>query len=65
MLGYGGFFFLNIIVDQAWHAAAVKTAGRFMLGLTFGVAHEAFVERLFGADKVIIVKGQFAAFAAL
>jgi len=52
-------------VDHARHAAAIETTGRFMLGFAFGVAHEAFVERLFRSYEVIVIKSQLAALAAL
>jgi len=60
-----GFFFFDVFVDQAGHASAAKTAGRFVLGFAFGVAHEALVKRFFRADKIVIVKSELAAIAAL
>ena len=61
----GGFFFLDVVVDQARDAAAIETAGRFMLRFAFGVAHIAFVKRFLGADVVVVVKRQLAALTAL
>ena len=61
-----GFFFLDVIVDHARHAAAAKAARRFVWGYAaFRIAHEAFVERFFRADKVVVVKSQLAALTAL
>ena len=60
-----GFFFLDICVNQPWDAAAVETTGRFVLRLALGIAHETLVERFLGADEVVVVEGQFAAFTAL
>ena len=54
----GGFFFFEVIVDQARDAAATEAAGRFVFGLVFGIAHEAFVKGFFGADKVVIINSQ-------
>jgi hypothetical protein len=64
MLG-SGFFFLDQVVDHPWHAAAAEAAGKLVTGFAFGVAHESLVEGLFSADKVVVVKGQLAALAAL
>lgn len=60
-----GFFFFDVFVDQAWYAAASETARRFVLGFPFGVAHEAAIKGFFRADKIIVIKRQFAAFTAL
>ena len=59
------FFFFDVFVDQARDAAATEAAGWFVLGFAFGVAHEAFIERFFRADEVVVVESQFAALAAL
>ena len=61
----GGLFFLDVFVDQTRHAAAAKTAGRFVPGLAIGVAHETFVEGFLRAHEIVVVEGQLAAFAAL
>jgi hypothetical protein len=60
-----GFFFFNVFVDQARHTATAETTRRLMLGLAFGITHEAPIEWLFRADEVIVVKSQFATLAAL
>jgi hypothetical protein len=60
-----GLFFFDVFVDQARYAATAEAAGRLMFGFAFGIAHEAPIEGFFSADKVIVVKSQFAAFAAL
>jgi hypothetical protein len=65
VLSRSGFFFLDIVVDHAWDAAAVETAGRYMLGFAFGVAHEESIKGFLGADKVVLIKSQLAALAAL
>ena len=59
------FFFLDIVVNHAWHAAATKAARQFEFGLALGVAHKASVKRFLSADVVVVVKRQLAAFAAL
>jgi len=65
MLGRGDFFFLNVVVDHSWDAAAVKATGRLMLGFAFGIAHESFIKRFFGADVVVVIKSQLAALTTL
>ena len=60
-----GFLFLDVLVDQPRDAAAVETTGRFVLRLALGIAHETLVKRFLCANVVVVVKGQFAAFAAM
>ena len=64
MLG-SGFLFLDQVVDHPRHAAAAEAAGQLVIGFAFGVTHESLVKGLFSADIVVVVKGQFAALAAL
>jgi hypothetical protein len=52
-------------MDQTRHAAAGKTAWRLMFGLAFRIPHKTAVKWLFGADEVVIIKGQLAALTAL
>jgi hypothetical protein len=59
------FFFFDIFVDEPRHATAAKAAGRLVFGLTFRVTHKTAVKRLFSADKVVIIKSELAALAAL
>jgi hypothetical protein len=61
----GGFFFFDVFVDEARNPAAAKAARRFVLGFSFGVAHETFVKGLLCADKIVVIKSYFAALAAL
>ena len=65
MFGGRSLFFFDKLVDEPGYAATAKTAGQFQLCFTLGVAHEALVEGLFGADIVIVVEGQLAALATL
>ena len=51
-----GFFFLDIFVDHARHAAAAKAARWLMFGFAFRIAHESAVKGFLGADEVIVVK---------
>jgi hypothetical protein len=60
-----GFFFFDVVVDETGDAPAVETAGRFIFSFPFGIAHEAFVKGLLGADVIVVVKSPFAAFTAL
>jgi len=53
----GGFFFLDIFVDQTRHAATAEAARRFILRFPLRIAHEASVEGFFRADEVVVVKG--------
>jgi hypothetical protein len=61
----GGFFFFDQVVDHARHAATAEALRDLVLGFALWVAHETPIKGLFRADVVIIVKGQFAALAAL
>jgi len=61
----GGFFFLDVVVDQARHPAAAKAARRLMFGFAFRITHEAAVKRFLGADEVVVVKRQLAALTTL
>jgi len=61
----GGFFFFDQFVDKPWHTATAETARRVVFGFPLWVTHEAFVERLFRSYKVIVIKSQLAALAAL
>lgn len=60
-----GFFFFDVFMDQARHTPTAETTRRFMLGLAFGITHEAPIKGLFRADEVIVIKSEFAALAAL
>ena len=60
-----GFFFLNELVDQAGHAAAREAPRRLVLRLPFRVTHKTPVKGFFRPYIIIVVKCQFAAFAAL
>jgi len=60
-----GFFFFDVFVDQPRHAAASEAARRLIFSFAFGIAHKSFIERLLGADEIVLVKGQLAAFATL
>ena len=59
-----GLFFLDELIDQLGHGAATDASGRLRL-CAVRISHVSQVEGLFGADIVVIVKGELAAFAAL
>jgi len=59
------FLFLDVFVDQTRHSTAGKATRRLKFRFTFGIAHEAPIERFLSADVVIIVECKFAALAAL
>lgn len=64
MLG-GGFFFFNVLVDEARDAAATETAGRFVFGFAVGIAHKTPIKRFLSADIVVVVERELAALTAL
>jgi len=59
-----GLFFLDELIDQLGHGAAGNASGRLRL-CAVRISHVSQIERLFGADVVVIVKGEFSALAAL
>src|SRR5882724_10081911 len=61
----GGFFFLDQFVNKPWHAATAETPRWLVFCFPLWVTHEAFVERFFRSYKVIVIKSQLAALAAL
>jgi len=61
----GGLFFLDQFVNESRRSATAETARWLVFGFALWVTHEAFVERLFGSHKVIVIKGELAALAAL
>ena len=60
-----GFFFLDELVDQAGYAAATKAARGLMARFSFRIPHKPSVKGFFRSYVIVIVKCQFAAFAAL
>ena len=64
MLG-PGFLFLDVFMNETRHRAASKTAGRFELRFAFRIAHETPIKWFFGADVIVIIESQLAAFATL
>jgi hypothetical protein len=59
-----GLFFLDELIDQLGHGAAGNASGRLRLGAV-GVSHVPQIERLLGADVVVIVKSELATLTAL
>jgi hypothetical protein len=59
-----GLFFLDELVNQSRHGAAANASRRLGLG-AIGISHKSQIERLLGADIIIVVKSELAAFAAL
>jgi hypothetical protein len=64
MLGCG-FFFFDILVDEARDAAATETAGGFVFGFAVGIAHETPIKRFLSADIIVVVERELAALTAL
>lgn len=59
-----GLFLLDELVDEPWDGPAANTPGRLRPGAV-RISHEPEVKGLLGADVIVIVKSDLAAFAAL
>jgi len=59
-----GLFLLYELVDEPWDGPAANTPGRLRPGAV-RISHEPEVKGLLGADVIIVVKGDLAAFVAL
>ena len=59
-----GLFLFDELVDEPWDGPAADTPGRLRPGAV-RISHEPEVKGLLGADVIIIVKGDLAAFATL
>jgi hypothetical protein len=59
-----GLFFFDKLVNQSRHGAAANASRGERFG-AIGISHKSQIKRLLGADVVVIVKSELAAFAAL
>jgi hypothetical protein len=64
LFGLRSLFFLDKLIDQSRHGAAANASRRLGLG-AIRISHMPQIERLLGADVIVVIKGELAAFAAL